>query len=248
MQSCLIIPCHNEAHRLDRKAVEVFIQSTPTIDLMMVDDGSVDSTAEVLQALKSTTSGRLHVLCLASNQGKAEAVRAGVHAVLALNRFDVVGFCDADLATPLSEMVRLTEVLDERNADMVFGCRLLRLGADIQRSKARHYLGRVFATVVSLMLGLPVYDTQCGAKVFRAPIACELFQAEFSSRWLFDVELLARYLQSYGRELTLSKVIEAPLKVWIDHPGSKLTLRDFLIAPFELWRIRRRYRTSHLSD
>ena len=248
MKICLIIPCHNEARRLDRKAVEAFIQSTPTIDLMMVDDGSVDSTAEVLQALKSTTSGRLHVLCLASNQGKAEAVRAGVHAVLALNRFDVVGFCDADLATPLSEMVRLTEVLDERNADMVFGCRLLRLGADIQRSKARHYLGRVFATVVSLMLGLPVYDTQCGAKVFRAPIACELFEAEFSSRWLFDVELLARYLQSYGRELTLSKVIEAPLNVWIDHPGSKLALRDFLIAPFELWRIRRRYRTSHLSD
>jgi dolichyl-phosphate beta-glucosyltransferase len=248
MQSCLIIPCHNEARRLDRKAVEEFIRSTPTIDLMMVDDGSVDSTAEVLQALKSTTSGRLHVLCLASNQGKAEAVRAGVQAVLALNRFDVVGFCDADLATPLSEMVRLIEVLDERDADMVFGCRLLRLGADIHRSKTRHYLGRVFATVVSSMLDLPVYDTQCGAKVFRAPIACELFEAEFSSRWLFDVELLARYLQSYGRELTLSKVIEIPLNIWIDHPVSKLALRDFLMAPFELWRIRRRYRTFHLSD
>ena len=122
----------------------------------MVDDGSVDSTAEVLQALKSTTSDRLHVLCLTSNQGKAEAVRAGVQAALTLNRFDVVGFCDADLATPLSEMVRLTEVLDERDADMVFGCRLLRLGADIHRSKTRHYLGRVFATVVSSMLGLPV--------------------------------------------------------------------------------------------
>ena len=248
MQSCLIIPCHNEAHRLDRKAVEAFIQSTPTIDLMMVDDGSVDSTVEILQALRSTTSGRLHVLCLASNQGKAEAVRAGVHAVLALNRFDVVGFCDADLATPLSEMVRLTEVLDERDADMIYGCRLLRLGADIHRSKTRHYLGRLFATVVSSMLGLPVYDTQCGAKVFRAAIACELFEAEFSSRWLFDVELLARYLQSYGRELTLSKVIEAPLNVWIDHPGSKLALRDFLLAPFELWRIRRRYRVPHLKN
>ena len=92
MQSCLIIPCHNEARRLDRKAVEAFIQSTPTIDLMMVDDGSDDSTAEVLQALKNTTSDRLHVLCLASNQGKAEAVRAGVQAALALNRFDVVVF------------------------------------------------------------------------------------------------------------------------------------------------------------
>ena len=248
MQSCFIIPCHNEANRLDRKAVEAFLRSTSTIDLMMVDDGSDDTTAEVLQTLKNTTTGRLHVLFLPNNQGKAKAVRAGVQAALALNRFDVVGFCDADLATPLSEMARLTEVLDERNADMVFGCRLLRLGADIRRLKTRHYLGRVFATVVSSMLGLPVYDTQCGAKVFRAPIACELFAAEFSSRWLFDVELLARYLQSYGRALALSKVIEVPLNVWINHPGSKLALRDFLIAPFELWRIRRRYLTSHLSD
>ena len=165
LKSCLIIPCYNEAHRLNREAVEEFLQSTPTIDLMMVDDSSVDSTAKVLEALKSTSSSRLHVLCLASNQGKAEAVRAGVRAVLALNRFDVVGYCDADLATPLSEMVRL-----------------LRLGAEVYRSKTRHYLGRVFATVVSSMLDLPAYDTQCGAKVFRASIACELFGAEFSSR------------------------------------------------------------------
>ena len=248
MQSCLIIPCHNEAHRLDRKAVEAFIQSTPTIDLMLVDDGSVDSTAEVLQALKATTNDRLHVLCLASNQGKAEAVRAGMQAALALHRFDVVGFCDADLATPLSEMVRLTEVLDEQDADIAFGCRLLRLGADIHRSKTRHYLGRFFATVVSSILGLPLYDTQCGAKVFRVSIACEIFRAEFSSRWFFDVELLARYRQTYGREATLRKVIEIPLRTWIDQPGSKLALWDFLMAPFELWRIRRRYRAPHLTD
>nr|HIA89000.1 glycosyltransferase [Gammaproteobacteria bacterium] len=243
MRSCLIIPCHNEADRLDRKAVEAFVQSTPTIDLMMVDDGSDDATGELLQVLKNTTTDRLHVLCLPSNQGKAKAVRAGVQAALALKRFDVVGFCDADLATPLSEMIRLTEVLDKQGADMVFGCRLLRLGADIRRSKLRHYLGRIFATVVSSVLGLPVYDTQCGAKVFRASIACEIFEAEFSTRWLFDIELLARYLQSYGQEFTLSKVIEVPLKIWIDRPGSKLTLHDFLMAPCELWRIWRRYRT-----
>ena len=248
MKICLIIPCHNEAGRLDRTALEELIRLTRHVELMMVDDGSVDGTADIVTELEAAFPDRLHCLRLPSNQGKAEAVRAGVHAVLSLNRFDVVGFCDADLATPLSEMIRLTEVLDEHNADIVFGCRLLRLGADIRRSKTRHYLGRFFATVVSLMLGLPVYDTQCGAKVFRAPIACELFEAGFSSRWLFDVELLARYLQSYGRELTLSKVIEVPLNAWIDHPGSKLALRDFLIAPFELWRIRRRYRTSHLSD
>ena len=80
---------------------------------MMVDDGSVDGTADIGRELEAIFPDRLHCLSLPSNQGKAQAVRAGVQAVLALNRFDVVGFCDADLATPLSEMVRLTEVLDE---------------------------------------------------------------------------------------------------------------------------------------
>ena len=65
---------------------------------------------------------------------------------------------------------------------------------------------------------------------------------------MFDVEVLARYLKRYGRNVTLSKVIEAPLNVWVDHPGSKLVLRDFVIAPLELWRIRRRYRTPYLAD
>ena len=101
---------------------------------------------------------------------------------------------------------------------------------------------------MSSILGLPVYDTQCGAKVFRVSIACEIFRAEFSSRWFFDVELLARYRQTHGREATLRKVIEVPLQTWIDQSGSKLALWDFLIVPFELWRIRRRYRAPHLND
>src|SRR4030095_5828098 len=99
--------------------------------------------------------------------------------------------------------------------------------------------------VVSSMLGLPVYDTQCGAKLFRvSPSTHTLFETPFMSRWIFDVEILARLIQC-RRENQLppiEKVVyEFPLLEWKDIPGSKLTYGDFFRAAFELARIYNRY-------
>ena len=103
--------------------------------------------------------------------------------------------------------------------------------------------GRIAATMVSRILGIPVYDTQCGAKLFLADRGLQtLFEEPFVTRWAFDVEILARWLihRDAGVEVNRS-IIEAPLDQWIDVAGSKLTAVDFLRAPTDLWRIRRRY-------
>jgi hypothetical protein len=120
------------------------------------------------------------------------------------------------------------------------------MGRDIRREAWRHYLGRVFATGVSLSLGLPVYDTQCGAKVLRANEAtAALFSAPFHSPWIFDVELLARYLAlpaAPGEPARRDRIYELAVPVWHHVPGSKLRAADFLRAAFELLYIHRKYR------
>ena len=130
----------------------------------------------------------------------------------------------------------------DRGFDIVMGLRLMRLGAKVKRKTMRHYLGRCFATAASMMLKLPVYDTQCGAKLFRSDVVKAIFDEQFITRWLFDVELLARYKQHYGIEQATQKIYEFPLFQWQDIDGSQLKSRDFFKAPMELMKIRSKYK------
>jgi glycosyltransferase involved in cell wall biosynthesis len=196
----------------------------------------------VLAALKATRPDRVTVIHQAENRGKAETVRHGI--CTAVDReFEYVGFWDADLATPLAEIPEFMGVFAEHpELDMVFGSRVKLLGRHVERKASRHYLGRVFATFISTMLGLPIYDSQCGAKIFRVrPNTRSLFERPFLSRWVFDVEILARYLSAVGPAAATAAIYEFPLHSWVDVGGSKLKAMDFLVAFRDVLRIRRAY-------
>jgi glycosyltransferase involved in cell wall biosynthesis len=230
---CLIVPCFNEAHRLDFNA---FTHVQPGITCLLVDDGSVDDTGELLQRHRSEV---LHVLQLRHNVGKAEAVRQGIlHArtIGLLDGVDWVGYWDADLSTPLTEVCSFLayESLEPVRADGILGSRIYKLGSRIVRSSTRHHLGRWFATFASVLLGLECYDSQCGAKLFRVEHVECAFGEPFISRWIFDLEILIR--------LRDRRLIEYPLRTWKDVGGGQLNVFKAAVPTLiDLLRIRRHY-------
>jgi glycosyltransferase involved in cell wall biosynthesis len=236
MQDALIVvPCYNEARRLD---VERFLELSraPGIRLLFVDDGSTDETGAIVTALAARSEGRIELLTLAKNAGKGEAVRQGlVHA--AQGDAELIGFADSDLATPPEEILRLVDRARESGAAVVMASRVALAGTDIDRKAARHYLGRAFATLASLVLRARFYDTQCGAKLFKSS---DLFRAAiaepFHSRWIFDVELLGRLLAGAGGHpgLDTTDFLEVPLRRWADVAGSKLTASSWVRAGVDL--------------
>ena len=239
-RTIIVVPCYNESQRLDGDAFVAFAEKYEDVSFLFVNDGSRDNTLEVLNAL-AQRHPRLLVLDLEQNGGKAEAVRRGMmHAATELQAH-FIGFWDADLATPLSEIPRFIHIAADHDYKVVTGLRLLRLGAGVRRKKLRHYLGRCFATAASVMLGLPVYDTQCGAKLYRTDVVQTLFSEKFITRWLFDVEILARYIVAYGRTAATNEIYEHPVFAWVDVAGSRLKFHDFFKAPMEMLKIKHKY-------
>jgi dolichyl-phosphate beta-glucosyltransferase len=232
-----VIPCYNEEQRLDHDQVTALL-SDPELHILFVDDGSKDQTKFILDKLASKNP-RVQVLALARNQGKAEAVRLGLSWALKKDHI-WVGYADADFATPAGELLRLMQDASRGAEPYVLASRVRLLGSSIERRPLRHYLGRIFATMASLVLDMPVYDTQCGAKVFRAREGLDqALHAPFTSRLAFDVELISRLKALRGAQAFR----EVPLRHWRDVGGSKLTLSALLKAGCDLirigWQLRR---------
>jgi dolichyl-phosphate beta-glucosyltransferase len=238
----IVVPAYNEGTRLDAEAFLGLVDGPPEGPaLLFVNDGSSDDTAERLTAL-AARSPRIGVLSLEQNRGKAEAVRRGLLAALE-GGAQIVGYLDADLATPPAEARRLVELMQASpEVDVLLASRVSLLGRDIQRRPLRHYLGRVFASAASLLLRLRVYDTQCGAKLFRrTPQLVAALGEPFLSRWIFDVELLGRLLAGApgAPPLAVQRIVEEPLRAWRDVPGSKLRPHHLARVSADLARIAR---------
>jgi dolichyl-phosphate beta-glucosyltransferase len=231
----VVIPCYNEEQRLRVEQV-VELRDLTGGRVLLVDDGSTDGTASLLHSLSADHDG-IDVLHLHPNGGKAEAVRQGLLTAVATGA-PLVAFTDADFATPPREMARLVHRCADEHRPVVIGSRVDLMGHRIDRNEFRHYTGRIFATITSLVLGFDVYDTQCGAKVFAAgPALDRALATPFLGRWSFDVELLGR-LAVDGTD----GFLEVPLDEWHEVGGSKLNVVDSLRTTAELFAVRRALR------
>ena len=238
-----VVPCFNERNRLDLGPFRSFLQKHNSTRLLFVDDGSSDGTADlILDGMAGVSNGRSAVLQLPENRGKAGAIHAGFNACLDQSQGwrnqQLIGFVDADLATPLDELPNLVSVLQRRvDIHCVFGSRRQLAGRKIRRHPIRRLLGATFSRVASRTFGFSIGDTQCGAKLFRAgTVLRNIFATPFSDRWLFDVEILARYRRELGAT-AVNSIYEYPLDDWHEIAGSRLKWSDFAKAPWTLLKL-----------
>ena len=211
----VIIPAFNEQARIGPtiQAIARWLREHGRrFELVVVDDGSRDHTGAVVDDLRRQVP-ELRLIRLARNHGKGYAVRAGV-----LNcRSDLVLFCDADLATPIEELRRL-EAAVTAGADVAIGSRALRAaGVQVRARPYRRIIGRTFHALVELLTVRGFRDTQCGFKLFRGPVAQDLFSRMRMDGFSFDVEVLLMALRRGYR------VSEVPVN-WVHQPGSKVNL------------------------
>jgi glycosyltransferase involved in cell wall biosynthesis len=236
-KTVVIIPCHNESFRLDIETYELFLESNPSIFLLFVDDGSIDNTFEKISTLSDQFENVLS-LQFNVNQGKAETVRKAFLHLIENHNFKYIGYFDADLSTSLAYIPKFQDILeDNSNLKMIAGARIKRLGSTITRNSVRHFFGRIVATFASRIVSLPVYDTQCGAKLFETNFVKEVFTAPFITKWLFDIEIFVRLKNLYKHEEIISGVLEYPLESWIDEGDSRIKIKDFLRVPIDLLKI-----------
>ena len=241
VHTAIIIPCYNEALRFPVNRFVSFIKKNFAASIYFVNDGSSDNTDSVLEDLRIKFPKNINVINQEKNEGKAAAVRLGINSALKNNKFDRFAFLDADLSTSIEECILLSEKITKETC-FVFGSRIKKLDNNIQRKAYRFIIGRVIATFISKMLRLPIYDSQCGCKIFSREWATLIFNEAFLTRWLFDVEIFYRLINHFGRNKIQTKILEVPLSAWIDSENSKVSLFYGIKVWFDLLKIYRHYR------
>ncbi|MBF0485693.1 MAG: glycosyltransferase [Candidatus Omnitrophica bacterium] len=241
-KTLIVVPCFNEASRLDGQAFLDFLGPYPHIHVLFVNDGSTDTTRQVLENFVKARPEQMSLLNLPKNSGKAEAVRQGFLKGFLSFPVDLIGYFDADLATPLSTIIELEGLFSNPSFEIAMGSRVKLLGRNIERDSRRHYIGRIFATLASMTLGLAVYDTQCGAKLFKVTERLKkVFSFSFTVTWIFDVEILARFMimeRCHPTGRAVSKIcVEYPVREWIDKKGSKVKFWHYLTSTKDLLKI-----------
>jgi dolichyl-phosphate beta-glucosyltransferase len=233
----IVIPAYNEALRLGGTLEKVwqYLESRNySGELLVVDDGSTDQTAALLQEMQHHHQA-VRVLRNESNRGKGFSVRRGVLEA----RGEMVLFTDADLSAPIEETNKLLAALESSGADAVVGSRALqRRLIGIHQPWWREWAGRAFNRLVRFFTGLKIHDTQCGLKLFRRASTRRAFELQRVHGFGFDPELLFLIERLGG------KVIEVPVR-WNDNPATKVRfLRDALRMFLDLVALRWRAATG----
>ncbi|PIB34750.1 hypothetical protein BFP72_04675 [Reichenbachiella sp. 5M10] len=240
MKHGIVIPCYNESSRLDLNTFIEFAKKHHDVTLCFVNDGSGDPTRSTLAGIKNLVHENVHVFNVEQNAGKANAVRQGALFLHEETEVETIGFLDADLSTSFQEYGDLIHEMEKSKGviKIVFGSRNMNDGSnEIERNPIRKFVSDMIRILIYMITRLRIADTQCGAKVFHRDLIHMIYDKSFFSRWLFDVEILLRLKKKMGKTSFLGIFMEKPLKTWVHMEGSKLSVKDSIMIPWNLIKI-----------
>ncbi|HEY8811396.1 MAG TPA: dolichyl-phosphate beta-glucosyltransferase [Candidatus Dormibacteraeota bacterium] len=228
----VVVPAYNESRRLPETlaVIKPYLNSLgASWELILVNDGSSDSTMELIRAEEGLDPGHLRGIDLQPNGGKGRAVAAGV----AASQGAFVLISDADFSTPIDELTKLQAAI-EGGSDVAIGSRAKR-GSQVEISQPAHrvLMGKIFNLIVQLAVLPGFWDTQCGFKLWKGPVAREVFaEMKLDGNVAFDVEVLYR-ARRHGY-----RIAEIPVR-WYDSIPSRISpLRHSAEALVDIARIR----------
>ena len=231
----VIIPCYNEYERLKLKYFKQHLDSNKNHLFLFVDDGSSDGTIKKLNGLKIENPNQINVYALTKNKGKGRAIREAVINYCQYQNVDYVGFIDADLAIPLSQINKLYDSIKKSNKKIAITSRNKVSGVIKYKENPsffRKTLSKISNLVIRNLFSINVTDTQCGCKLFSKEIIKELYDKPFISSWLFDLEILLRY-----NKLNFSPVQEVQLDRLNENSSSQFTKKDLFKLGIETIKI-----------
>ncbi len=238
------MPCYNEGKFFKKEEYIASLKEEEHVNICFVNDGSTDNTLVKLKELQALFPSRIQIIDLEKNVGKAEAIRQGVLKYKNTNQSEYIGYFDADLAFPLNQVRKFYIQLPiNKKPSFIVGARVRLHGfTNVERPLMRHLFSRFFATIVSNMLKIPIYDTQTGAKLIKIDVANRLFSKAFISSWLFDIELIYRLINIKGRVEIENELWELPISVCNDDGNSSIKKSYAFKVPIELYKIWRKYK------
>lgn len=210
----IVIPAFNEAKRISKTIERILTylkQQQYAYELIIVDDGSTDETQSVIQSFSQEVNS-IRLLHYSPNHGKGYAVKTGM--LSAKGKY--VLFSDADLSTPIEEVARFLQIMEQQDYQIVIGSRGLSTSQILKHQPwFREAMGKVFNRFVQLLVFPGIKDTQCGFKLYRSEVVTPLFSKQTIDRFSFDVEIL------YLAQKMQFKIKEEPVR-WMNSPATKV--------------------------
>lgn len=239
----IVVPCYNEQKRINQVYWKNIILNNASVRFVFVNDGSSDETLRIIQEISQASE----VISLEKNLGKSEAIRLGWLHHISERNWIGYGFIDSDGAFSPDDIQKLIEIFKNQinsgsKVDVIISSRVALAGRKIERSRIRHYLGRIVSTYLCYKWPNSPYDTQSGFKIFiNTEYFSKSMQEPFKTRWFFDIEMLVRLKSLKQNELI---IWEEPLMSWKEIANSKISGLEFLRILGEILRIKSMLKNS----